>query len=78
MSDIPRSSTEGEMSEHLHSYFTVERLVLFAVLQIALTLSCVALAFIGHIRLLALAGRHARAAFGRRAFPRLVSSRLAW
>jgi hypothetical protein len=54
MSDIPRAPTQGELSEHLHSFFTFERLVLFAVLHIALSLSCVALAFIGHIPVLAL------------------------
>ena len=54
MSDIPRDPTQGELIEHYHSFFTFERLVLFAVLHIALTLSCVALAFIGHIPLLAL------------------------
>ena len=54
MSDIPRAPTPGEMSEHLQSFFSFERLVLFAVLHIALTLSSVALAFIGHIPVLAL------------------------
>jgi hypothetical protein len=54
MSDIPRQPTADEWSEHRHSFFTFERLVLFAVLHITLTLSSVALAFIGHIPLLAL------------------------
>ena len=54
MSDIPRAPTEGELSEHLHSFFSFERLVLFTVLHIALTLSCLALAFIGHIPVIAL------------------------
>ncbi len=54
MSDIPRSPTAGEVSEHLQSYFSFERLVLFAVLHVALTLSCVALAFIGHVPVIAL------------------------
>lgn len=54
MSDIPQEAPPGELAEHYHSYFTFERLVLFAVLHIALTLSCVALAFIGHIPVLAL------------------------
>jgi hypothetical protein len=54
MSDLPRDPTPDEFSEHLHSYFTFERLVLFAVLHIALTLACVALAFIGHVPVAAL------------------------
>jgi len=54
MSDIPREPTDGEVSEHMQSYFSFERLVLFAVLHIALTLSCVALAFIGHTPIIAL------------------------
>jgi len=54
MSDMPRDPTPDEVGEHLHSYFTFERLVLFSVLHIALTLACVALAFIGHIPVLAL------------------------
>jgi hypothetical protein len=53
MSDIPRPPTAGEVDEHLHSYFTFERLVLFAILHLALTLSCVALAFIGHVPVIA-------------------------
>jgi hypothetical protein len=54
MSDIPRSPTDGEFSEHLQSYFSFERLVLFAVLHVALTLSCAALAFMGHVPIFAL------------------------
>ena len=54
MSDIPRSPTDGEFSEHLHSYFSFERLVLFAALHVALTLSCAALAFIGHVPVIAM------------------------
>jgi len=54
MSDIPRPPTANEVGEHLQSYFSFERLVLFAVLHIALTLSCVALAFIGHVPVIAL------------------------
>lgn len=52
----PRPHEVGpeEFGEHLHSYFTFERLVLFAVLHIALTLACVALAFIGHTPVVAL------------------------
>jgi hypothetical protein len=81
MSDIPRAPTEGELSEHLRSFFSFERLVLFAVLHIALTLSAAALAFIGHS---SGAGAEpvarwlAGAALGVRTIRRLVSPRLAW
>lgn len=54
MSDIPHNPTREEITEHYQSYFTFAHLVLYAVLHIALTLSCVALAFIGHEALLAL------------------------
>ena len=54
MSDIPRNPAQQELSEHLHSFFTFERLLLVAVLCIALGLSCVALAFLGHTPVLAL------------------------
>jgi hypothetical protein len=54
MSDIPHPPPAGEFAEHLQSYFSFERLVFFAVLHIALTLSCVALAFIGHVPVIAL------------------------
>jgi hypothetical protein len=59
MSDLSRSSDfedfeSGAFKEHLESYSSFERLVLFAALHVALTLSCAALAFIAHIPLLAL------------------------
>ena len=54
MSDIPMPPSTAELEEHRRSFVTFERLILFAVLHIALTLSCVALAFIGEIHLLAL------------------------
>lgn len=54
MSDIPHPPSADEISEHLQSYFSFERLILFAVLHVALTLSCVALAFIGHVPVIAL------------------------
>lgn len=54
MSDIPREATNNELIAHYRSFFNFERLVLFAAIHVALTLSCVALAFIGHIPLLAL------------------------
>lgn len=53
MSDIPRSPTSTEIGEHLQSYFSFERLVLFAALHVAITLACVALAFIGHAPVIA-------------------------
>lgn len=48
MSDIPQGPTREEVTEHYRSYFTFAHLLLYAVLHIALTLSCVALAFVGH------------------------------
>jgi hypothetical protein len=54
MSDVPRSPTDSEFSEHLQSYFSFERLVLFALLLVALTLSCAALAFLGHVPMIAM------------------------
>lgn len=53
MSDIPRSPTREEITEHIQSYFTFAHLILYVVLHIALTLACVALAFIGHAALVA-------------------------
>lgn len=55
MADIPAGSTvsSDELREHRRSYVGFERMVLFSVLHIALLLSCLALAFIGHIPLLA-------------------------
>lgn len=54
MSDVPVPPSPAELEEHRQSYFAFERLVLFAALHVALTLSCAALAFIGGIHLLAL------------------------
>ena len=54
MSDIPASPTREEVTEHQRSFFTFERLVLFAVIHVALTLACLALAFLGHEHLLGL------------------------
>jgi hypothetical protein len=53
MSDIPRNPSREEIAEHTRSYFTFAHLILYAVLHIALTLACVALAFIGHAALVA-------------------------
>ncbi len=52
MSDIPMLPSASELEEHRRSFVSFERLVLFAALHIALTLSCVALAFIGEEHLL--------------------------
>ncbi len=54
MSDIPHSPSREEVTEHYRSYFAFAHLVLYAVLHVALTLSCVALAFIGHAPVAAL------------------------
>jgi hypothetical protein len=45
---------QAEVRWHRRTFVTFERLVLFAALHIALTLSCLALAFVGHIPLIAL------------------------
>jgi fatty acid desaturase len=42
-----------EMREHLRSYISFERLVLFAVLHVALALACLALAFMADVPMLA-------------------------
>ena len=42
-----------EVRAHRKTFITFERLVLFAVLHITLTLGCLALAFIGHASLFA-------------------------
>jgi hypothetical protein len=56
MSDMTNAPPKSELAEHRRSYFAFERLVLFATIHIALTLSMVALAFIGHTPALALLG----------------------
>jgi hypothetical protein len=38
-----------ELQEHRRSYITFERMVQFAVMHIALILSCLALAFLGNV-----------------------------
>jgi hypothetical protein len=47
------SASTQELREHRHSFMTFERIVLFAVMHVALMLVCLALAFIGHIPLIA-------------------------
>jgi hypothetical protein len=46
-------SEQQFLREHRQSWLTFERVMLFATLHVALTLSCVALAFIGHIKVIA-------------------------
>lgn len=51
-SDIAQSDREL-LPEHRRSFSSFSHMVLFAALHIALTLACVALAFIGHSQLIA-------------------------
>jgi hypothetical protein len=49
--------TDSDMAEvraHRRTFVTFERLVLFGVLHITLTLACLALAFLGHAPVIAL------------------------
>jgi hypothetical protein len=48
------SASTQELNEHRRSFMTFERIVLFAVMHVALMLVCLALAFIGQIPLIAL------------------------
>lgn len=48
------NDTRAMIRDHRRTFVAFERLVLFAALHIALSLVCVALAFVGHERLLAL------------------------
>ena len=47
------SAPTQELREHRRSFMTFERMVLFAVMHIALVLSCLALAFLGDVPLVA-------------------------
>ncbi len=47
------SAATQELREHRRSFMTFERMVLFAVMHIALVLSCLALAFLGDVPLVA-------------------------
>jgi hypothetical protein len=47
------STATQELREHRRSYMTFERMVLFAAMHIALVLSCLALAFLGNVPLVA-------------------------
>jgi len=53
--DLPADSSVSpqEMREHRRSYLGFERMILFAALHVALALVCLALAFLGHIPVLA-------------------------
>jgi hypothetical protein len=51
---VAEFDTPNEVRWHRRTFVAFERLVLFAALHIALTLSCLALAFIGHVPLIAL------------------------
>jgi hypothetical protein len=44
---VTESDTAAEVRAHRRAFITFERLVLFAVLHITLTLACLALAFVG-------------------------------
>ena len=48
------SASLAEVRAHRRTFFAFERLVLFAALHVALTLACLALAFIGHVPMIAL------------------------
>lgn len=51
--DTTPQTPAQELRDHRETYDRFSRLVLFAVLHIALVLSCMALAFLGHIPVLA-------------------------
>ena len=44
----------SEVRAHRRTFVAFERIVLFAVLHITLTLACLALAFVGHVPLIGL------------------------
>jgi len=48
MADIPQRLPPDELRVHRRSLAGFERLMLFAILHVALVLSCLALAFLGH------------------------------
>jgi hypothetical protein len=55
MADIVQDPrlTDQELPAHLQTFHSFNKLVLFAILHIALVLGCLALAFLGHTPLLA-------------------------
>ena len=50
---IAEFDTNTEVRAHRRSFVSFERLVLFAVMHVALVLACLALAFLGHIPVIA-------------------------
>jgi hypothetical protein len=55
MADIVQDPrlTDQDLPAHLQTFHSFNKLVLFAILHIALVLGCLALAFLGHVPLLA-------------------------
>ena len=53
MSEFSPGYEVDEFRMHRDSYFSFERLVLFAAIHVALTLACLALAFVAHLPLIA-------------------------
>ncbi|HTR85144.1 MAG TPA: hypothetical protein VMI56_11755 [Reyranella sp.] len=49
MANVPQRLPPEELRVHRRSFVGFERLVLFAILHVALALSCLALAFLGHV-----------------------------
>jgi hypothetical protein len=54
MADATNAFTAAELRAHRRTFESFERLVLFAILHIGLTLACLALAFIAHIPVISL------------------------
>ena len=54
MADATNAFTVAELRAHRRTFESFGRLVLFSILHIGLTLACLALAFIAHIRLISL------------------------
>lgn len=50
---VDGTDTDPALAEHRHSFTAFRHLVLFAALHMALTLGCVALAFLGNSKLVA-------------------------
>jgi hypothetical protein len=48
------AGSAAEIRTHRRTFYAFERLVLFAVMHVALTLGCLALAFLGHAELVGL------------------------
>ncbi len=54
MADATNAFAAAELNAHRRTFESFERLVLFAILHIGLTLACFALAFIAHVPLISL------------------------